>query len=200
MHKKRWLDPALWFLLLANGYLIYYCYKNPDEFNTVVWVFYFQSLLIGLFNFLNLLLIKNPAPGSLSINKMPVSKENMGCTAIFFLIHYGFFHLVYLIFLIAQFTKGADFKFVLIAVAIFLAESIIQFIRSQSRKTETPVNAGLQFITPYLRIVPMHLMILLPSFLGVKTSIIFLFLKTVADAGMYLLTRSKTTVPTSGAV
>jgi hypothetical protein len=44
------------------------------------------------------------------------------------------------------------------------------------------------FFTPYLRIVPMHLTILLPKFLGWTPGLTFLILKTIFDVVGHLVT------------
>ena len=184
-------DPGFWFLLLMNGYLIYYYQQQPGEFNTIVWIYWLQSVLIGLFNFFDLLSVKNPDATSMSINSQPVTKSSMGCAAWFFLLHYGLFHFVYAIFLLVGKSSGVNGKLLLITAGIFVAESTIQFIRKRSTLQSEKVNVGKLFFMPYLRIVPMHLMILVPSFLGITASVLFLVLKTAADAGMYLLTTQK---------
>jgi hypothetical protein len=184
-------DPGFWFLLLMNGYLIYYYHQQPGEFNTIIWIYWLQSVLIGLFNFFELLSVNNPDSTSLSLNSQPVTKGSMGCAAWFFLLHYGFFHFVYAIFLLVDKSSGVNGKLLLITAGIFVAESTIQLIRKRNSLQTEKVNVGKMFFTPYLRIVPMHLMILVPSFLGITASVLFLVLKTVADAGMYLLTTQK---------
>lgn len=184
-------DPGFWFLLLMNGYLIYYYQQHPGEFNTVIWIYWLQSVLIGLFNFFELLSVNNPDSTSLSLNSQPVTKGSMGCAAWFFLLHYGFFHFVYAIFLLVDKSGGINGKLLLITAGIFVAESTIQLIRKRNSLQTEKVNVGKMFFTPYLRIVPMHLMILVPAFFGVTASVLFLVLKTVADAGMYLLTTQK---------
>ncbi len=115
----------------------------------------------------------------------------MGCAAWFFLFHFGFFHFVYAIFLLVGNSSGVNGKLLLITAGIFLAESTIQFIRKRISVQTEKVNVGKMFFTPYLRILPMHLMILAPAFLGISASIVFLLLKTLADVGMYLLTTQK---------
>jgi hypothetical protein len=174
-----------------NSYLIYYYLQQPDEFNTIIWIYWMQSVLIGLFNFIDLMTVKNPDESSMKMNNQPVTKSNMGCAAWFFLFHFGFFHFVYAIFLLASNLKGANGKIILITAGIFLAESTIQMIRKKRISETEKVNVGKMFMTPYLRIIPMHLVILLPSFFALGTSIIFLLLKMVADIGMYLLTTQK---------
>ena len=184
-------DPGFWFLVLMNSYLIYYYLQQPGEFNTIIWIYWMQSVLIGLFNFIDLMTIKNPDETSMKMNNQPVTKSNMGCAAWFFLFHFGFFHFVYAIFLLVSNLKGANGKIILITAGIFLAESTIQLIRKKRIPETKKVNVGKMFFTPYLRIIPMHLVILLPSFFGITASIIFLVLKMVADIGMYLLTTQK---------
>jgi hypothetical protein len=189
--QRIFKDPGFWFLLLMNGYLIYYYQQQPGEFNTIVWIYWAQSVLIGLFNFFELMSVKNPDETSMSLNNQPVSKSNMGCAAWFFLFHYGFFHFVYAIFLLVGKSSGVNGKLLLITAGIFVTESTIQLIRRRSVLHAGKVNVGKMFFTPYLRIIPMHLMILVPSFLGITASVLFLVLKTAADAGMYLLTTQK---------
>lgn len=112
----------------------------------------------------------------------------MGCAASFFLLHYGFFHFVYAIFLLVSFTKGANAKMILITSCIFLVESTLQLLSRKQKVLNQKENVGKIFITPYLRIIPMHLMILLPEFLGISVTVVFLILKTVADIAMYMAT------------
>jgi hypothetical protein len=186
--KRIFKDPRAWFLLLINSYLIYYYLQNPDEFNTIVWIYWLQSVLIGLFTFIELLQVKDPDAGSMTLNHKPISKNNMGCAAFFFLFHFGFFHLVYAIFLLVSFSKGANPKIVLITAGIFLVESTMDLLSRKKTAIHQKENVGKIFFIPYLRIIPMHLMILLPPFLGFGSSVIFLILKSVADIGMYIAT------------
>jgi hypothetical protein len=197
LFKRFFKDPGFWFLIAINCYLIYHYLQNPDEFNSIVWIFFLQSVIIGLFNFLEMLTVKNPDEKSMSHKGEPVTNSTIGCMAFFFLIHFGGFHFVYLIFLIVQFLKNVDVSFVFITASIFLAESTLRFIRSRANPSTEKVHVGKLFITPYLRIIPMHLMILLPSFLNISASVLFLILKTVADAGMYLLSDNSYKTPQS---
>lgn len=185
-------DPRAWFLLLINSYLIYYYLQNPTEFNTIVWIYWLQSILIGFFTFIELLKVENPDETSMKMNDQPVTKKNIGCAAFFFLFHFGFFHLVYAIFLLTGFSAGANAKIVLITGGIFLVESTLDLIRRRTSKKEgEKENIGKMFFVPYMRIIPMHLMILVPPLLGFGTSVIFLILKMLADIGMYIATTGR---------
>ena len=111
-----------------------------------------------------------------------------GCTSVFFLFHYQFFHLVYAIFILVKVGVKVDFSFILITIAAMLLELSVSFIRNKRLQQNIQINYGQLFFMPYLRIIPMHLMILGPAFLGWQASTIFLVLKMLADIGMYLLT------------
>lgn len=186
--RKALYDPAFWLLVALNIYCIWYLHRNPGGFASVVWIYWIQSVLIGVFNFFDLLTVKHPDPDSMMVNgkPMPNNLASKGCMAFFFLFHYQFFHLVYAIFIVAGVKGKIDFRFLLISIAALLLELTIGFIRNKAVQKNYLINYGQQFIMPYVRIIPMHLMILAPAFLGLSSVHIFLILKTLADLGMYL--------------
>ncbi len=190
MLKRIFSNPAIFFLLFGNLYCIWYYQSHPDAFGTIVWIYWFQSVTIGLFNFLDLMTVETFDTSSLKLNGQPVTKASKGCAAWFFLVHYGIFHLVYGIFLITfTFSKHwhVDKMILLLGIATFFLETLLNFMRLKKLEKAMTMNIGAMFFLPYLRIVPMHLMILLPSFLGIQPSILFLILKTIADVLSYLL-------------
>ena len=188
--KRIFTDPSFLFLLAINIYCIWYYQNNPDEFYTIVFLYWGQSVLIGLFNFVDILTVKNIIPGSMELNNSPVksNSKTKGCAASFFAVHYGAFHIAYGIFILVYSKLKIDFRFVLIGLAAFSLNLIAQFIRNKQWQQTYSVNLGAMFFLPYLRIIPMHLMILGPVFLHWQASTIFLVLKTFADVVMYLIT------------
>ncbi len=188
MIKKIFTNPSFLFLLFGNIYCIWYYENNPGAFVTVVWIYWFQSITIGLFNFIDLLTIKNYDDSNFKLNNKPVSSDNKGCVAFFFLIHYGFFHIGYAIFvLISLGVRAVNSMVLLIGIATFFLESILNFRRQKQIESTIKLNIGIMFFLPYLHIIPMHLMILLPAFLGWKPSLLFLVLKMGADILSFLL-------------
>lgn len=188
MLKKYLSDPSFLLLLAGNLFCIWYFQQYPGGFATVVWIYLLQSIIIGIFNFIELLSVSNYDTTDFKINGQPVSEKNKGCIAWFFLIHYGLFHFVYLVFILIRFgIRHIDKIFLLIGIAAFLMESLSGFIKRNRAVQATKPNIGSMFFLPYLRIIPMHLMILLPSFTGLQPSIIFLGLKMAADILSYML-------------
>lgn len=179
--KRIFSNPSILFLILGNIYCIWYYEKYPEDFGTIVWIYWFQSVIIGFFNFLELLTTKNENSDIKMKNKKGTNFTT-GCAAWFFLFHFGVFHLVYSIFLLVQFDETLISRLVLIiGIATFFIESTIGFMRHKMIAKTEKVNIGLLFFLPYLRIIPMHLMILLPTFFGVTPSLLFLVLKMGAD-------------------
>ena len=197
MLRKAIYDPSFWIIVSVNIFCIYYYQNHPEGFRSIVWIYWIQSVLIGLFNFLDLLTVKNPVPSDMTINNKPVdsSGRRKGCTALFFLFHYQFFHFVYAIFIAIQVKGMLDIHFILLSVGAILLELTISFIRNKQLQKNLQINYGRLFMMPYLRIIPMHLMILLPAFFGIKPSIVFLVLKLLADACMYLVAQRLYSTP-----
>ena len=188
MLKRYFTNPSFLLLLGGNLYCIWYYQNHPNGFTTIVWVYWLQSVIIGLFNFANLLTIKNYGAGEFKFNGEPVTSTNKGCLAFFFLVHYGGFHLGYALFLLIDIgIRNVDKAFLLIGVAAFFMESLSGFIKHKQQAAKTTLNIGSMFFLPYLRVVPMHLMILIPKFTSLKPSLIFLVLKMVADILSYML-------------
>ena len=187
MLKKYLSNPYLLMLLASNIYCIWYFNSHSNGFVTVVWIYWLQSIIIGFFNFIDLLTIKNYDTASFKVNNQPLNDKNKGCLPWFFLVHFGIFHFVYMVFIAVQLGFGVDAGFLLIGVAAFLLESLSSFIRRKQAEEQMKFNIGTIFFLPYLRVIPMHLMIMGSVFLSVQPSVIFLVLKTIADILSFML-------------
>ncbi|MES2329091.1 MAG: DUF6498-containing protein [Bacteroidota bacterium] len=182
MLKKAFTNPSILFLLAGNIYCIWYYENNSAAFSTVVWIYWFQSITIGLFNFLELLTIKDETLTTDRAHTKPGSALLSNWSAWFFLFHFGIFHLVYCVFLMIDFgVRSINKTILLTGISAFFLECVINFIRHKRRERTTTVNFGVLFFLPYLRVIPMHLMIILPAFFGWKPSLLFLVLKTFMD-------------------
>jgi len=183
--KRLLNDPSLFLLLGGNAWCIWYFSQHPSGFSNIIWIYWWQSVVIGLFNFIELLTLERFDSTDFRVNDEQVTAKNKGCLAWFFLLHYGIFHFVYMIFLSISYHSNIELNMIILVTAGFVLESFMGFRRR--RQSAGTVNIGTLFFLPYLRIVPMHLTILLPSFLHVTPSIFFLVLKTVADIGFHFI-------------
>jgi hypothetical protein len=185
-------DPAFWALVGFNALLIIQYSNNVKEYTTVIWLYWCQSVLLGFFNFIDMLTMKSDeiSVDNMTINGKPATPQDAkGCLPWFFLVHYGGFHLGYLIFIFIDFNfLDIDFvtmKWALLSLAVTYS---FFFIQNKIRYRHIKRNIGTMFFLPYLRIVPMHLMILLPKFFHLEPVLTFLVLKMAMDIIGHLAT------------
>ena len=188
------LDPSFWILLIANIFLVYKYEQNPKIFTTLIWLYWTQNILYGFFNFLDILTTKKADLSTEITPPLASSNDEKGtidATAWVFLCHFGFFHLVYCIFLFTMPKTGPFdwglFKYYLLVFFVF---QVINFIQHKIQNKGKAADLGKMFFTPYLRVIPMHLCILIPAFLHLTSLTVFLVIKVIADVIMYLVTTS----------
>ncbi|MBU0879375.1 hypothetical protein KKC67_00480 [Patescibacteria group bacterium] len=188
-------DPSLWFLLLSNLATIFFATTENWNLSTIMWVYWFQSITIGFFNFIRILQLKEFSTEGFKINGQP-AQSTQGTkffTAFFFLFHYGFFHFIYLIFLLTgTFTKAygnvpdfIELKYIFLTALLFFVNHLFSYFYNRPRDTKKQ-NIGSLMFYPYARIIPMHLTIIFGSaFVGALP--FFLVLKTFADGIMHIV-------------
>lgn len=188
--QKILRDPAMWSLIVLNLFFIYEFKDDPRQYTSIIWLYWCQSMLIGVFNFLDMITLKNVDVSGMNISGKPAtSKQAKGCMPIFFLFHYGMFHVGYFVFLLVDFKlTDTNFTYLKWALGGVLLQQVIHFTQNKIKYSNVPRKITTIFFIPYLRIVPMHLTILLPKFLGWTPALIFLILKTVFDVFGQLLT------------
>jgi hypothetical protein len=185
-------DPAMWSLILLNLLFIYEFKDDPRQYTSIIWLYWCQSVLIGVFNFLDMITLKNIDVSDINISGKPAtSKQAKGCLPLFFLFHYSMFHVGYFIFLLVDFKlSDTNFSYLKWALGGVFLQQVIHFTQNKIKYAHQPGNISRMFFTPYLRIVPMHLTILLPKFLGWTPALTFLILKTIFDVlGQLMTTR-----------
>jgi hypothetical protein len=98
-----------------------------------------------------------------TVNDQPVdpTTETKWRLAVFFTFHYGMFHLVYFFFLVGQ-AQGAPLftRWIWICAAAFALNHLWSYRYNREHDRQGNPNIGTLMMTPYLRIVPMHLTIL----------------------------------------
>ena len=187
-------DSSTFSLIAANIITLIIAALQHWSLITLLWIYWFQSVTIGLFTFIRILSLKKFNTDNFKMNGVQpqaIAKTKY-VAASFFAFHYGIFHFVYFIFLmvasIAQALKGFSFStiwFVLLSAAMFFANHLFSFLRRKPAKKEQ--NIGTVLFFPYARIIPMHLCIIFGFAFGssIIGLIIFTALKTVADVIMH---------------
>ncbi|MBU0672534.1 MAG: hypothetical protein KJ732_05860 [Candidatus Margulisbacteria bacterium] len=182
MSERRVFDTSFLALLLTNLMVIALALHERWDPLEAMWVYWCQSVIIGFFNVLRILLLKEEGlqPGAKVV------------AAWFFCLHYGGFHAGYLVFLLSD-TPSAVISVPAIALSalIFLANHCYSFYHYR-RQTEPKHDLARLLFFPYARILPMHLTIIFGGFfVGLTavsaTLILFMLLKTAADLAMHVV-------------
>lgn len=193
--KNLLSDSSLVFLLISNLFTFYLAIAENWGLSTLMWVYWVQSVVIGVFNFMRIRQLKEFSTDNFTINGRPVSstEEARNFVSVFFVLHYGFFHLLYLFFLIVgtftdtfiQGNRHADFKYVAIASLAFVLNHLYSYFYNKPSDTKKQ-NIGAIMFYPYARIIPMHAAFFLGFAAGFEIPL-FLVLKTLADCIMHVV-------------
>ncbi len=196
--QKTFFDASLWVLVLSNSITIYFAVVEHWSLATVMWVYWFQSVIIGVFTFLKILRLRDSSFAAVSVRNE--AGELVEATAeykriffaVFFTAHYGLFHLVYALLLLsgalspyADGSQQVDTSSAYLAIATFFFSHLFSFL--YNAKSDTPGKVGTFFLTPYARILPMHTIVLVSILFTGPALIVFLILKTIADSTAHSL-------------
>lgn len=175
-------------LLLANAATLVAAVLLHWPAGWLLWPYWLQSVVIGWFARQRMLGLDRFSTEGFTSNGRRVPEDDPASkrsTANFFALHYGIFHLGYLVFLCKEHALHARWDWlVLIAcgVSFVLAQRETYAVQHAADLRGRP-NLGTLMFTPYLRIVPMHLAILLGARLGGSPAMLvgFIALKTASD-------------------
>lgn len=192
-------DRSLWLLLLANGVTILLAVVQNWNALALMWVYWFQSIAIGFFNFLRLRHLGEFSTEGLTINGRPAkpTQETENFVAQFFLVSYGIVLFIYFLLLLVFSLSGefgsadgnalnsADLKYILPTALLFLGNHAFSFFYNRMRDTGEQDIVMLMFY-PHARVLPMIFAMFLGASLG-GGLLLVLLLKTLADAAMHVV-------------
>jgi hypothetical protein len=197
-------DGSLWALVTTNLLSLVVAVATDWNLCSVMFLYWAQSVIIGLSNVVRILALDRFSTENFRINDReveptPAVKRQ---TAFFFLVHYGMFHAIYLVFLIglADALASADFAFAVCVVLFALNHAWSHRYNVSLDRRGTP-NIGTLMFTPYIRIVPMHLAIVAGGAFGdsAVALALFMLLKTGADATMHVVEHRRLQAVTAAA-
>lgn len=183
-------DPSLWLLFISNIVTIYFAIIEHWNPTTVLLIYWFQSVIIGLFNFIRILQLRDFSTEGFGFNGRPAEPTSATrlFSAFFFLFHYGVFHLIYLGFILTETFGGkpdvTEFRYILFTTGLFLITHFFSYLFYRYRDTQKQ-KIGSVMARPYTRIIPMHLTLIFGAFGG--GLFLFLLVKTVADVIMHVI-------------
>lgn len=169
---------STWGIVGSNLAVIFFAIIDNLSATEVMWIYWIQSVIIGIFNFFRMLMLKIFTTKGMTSNgkKVLATKSAKISAAIFFLFHYGFFHAIYAVFIsgfptmINESSTYSGESYLLFSALIFLINYGIEFYKEQTTVTDEIPNLGTVMLLPYLRIIPMHLTIIFGGFIAASGS------------------------------
>lgn len=191
-------DVSGWALLASNLIALVMAIRDHCDFATLIWLYWFQSVIIGIFNFFKIRALKDSTIFKTSDYKpLPVNIKTKTFAAFFFAFHYGLFHLMAFLFLFDDYKINIGMlKLMALPATAFFFNHLFSFFYNRRADQNKSVKQTMFF--PYARIIPMHLTVLLGGFLSgfvmapeTILLIFFLLLKTFADVIMHSMEHYK---------
>ncbi|MEE4360612.1 MAG: DUF6498-containing protein [Pseudomonadales bacterium] len=184
-------DRSLWALVAANLLALILAFSEHWSLGSLMQLYWAQSVIIGLGQVLRILSLRAFSTDGMTMNDRPVAptEGSKRQIALFFLVHYGIFHAVYLAFLVMDIGAPPFDAFFFTAIAGFLIHHLFSLRYNIEVDRRGKPNVGTLMFTPYLRILPMHLTILFGGLFdgGAGALLLFGLLKLGADVGMHLV-------------
>lgn len=177
-------------LILANVVTLVAALLFRWEVAWLFWPYWIQSVIIGFYARRRMLGLAQFSTEGFTSGNRPVPENDQGkrSTANFFVLHYGGFHLGYLVFLLAEHrVSGLWNMSILFACGVSFALSQRNtYAMQHAADLRGKPNLGKLMFMPYVRILPMHLGIIFGSGLGsgVFSLVLFTALKTLSDIAL----------------
>lgn len=207
MKKKIFFNPSLFLLLAVNVTTIYLALSQNWNLMDILWIYWFQSVVIGFYNFIRIFTLDpKKFEGFRYKNQLKKpTRLTLRFLALFFAFHYGSFHLGYAVSLLLTSLMGPlslfpvkfslNPSYILISSLFFFANHSFSFFYNNSKEKDRKYTLTRLMFFPYLRILPMQIIIPLGFLTGpvdIPNKILFfLTLKTLADLGMHAVEHKK---------
>ena len=186
-------DRSLTFLLLTNLVTVVWAMLQQWTVTDLLWIYWGQSVIIGYYNVHRIVDLERFSSGGLLSKNRPMEPgcETQRCVAVCFALHYGLFHLGYGVFLLTTFRIHPGFPLtgVLLCLLAFYFNHRFSYHYNRERDRDVPSIGTLMFF-PYVRVIPMNLMILLGGHFAGDAPValvLILGLKTAADVAMHVI-------------
>lgn len=196
-------DSSVWALVGVNVLAIFAAVIFDWQLVDLMAVYWLQSVVIGVSYYRRIMSLEKFSTENFTINNQAVdpTPETKRKTAAFFVMHFSIFHLGYLVFIFSDKGGALEPTLGLLGAGVAFAINHLYSYRYHLEldRQGTP-NIGRMMFTPYVRVIPMHLAIVLGATTdgGLGGVLLFGAMKTVADVSMHIIEHTQMRKQTRG--
>ncbi|VVC03369.1 Uncharacterised protein [Candidatus Bilamarchaeum dharawalense] len=203
------IDLSTLSLIAVNIVVIFFALQEGYHIGVLVWIFWFQSLIIGIFHTIKLVSLNKT---NISFYSIPLVFGTLLSFLFYVALHLFFLLFVYALAPIESLNfhipincvynhqtvpckvyplDDSSVNFILMSVLLFFINHLISFIVNIKRDLEkmqgSAVYSAINFLVgPYPRILPMHIIICFSFFLGQFESLLLIgIIKTIVDVAAH---------------
>jgi uncharacterized protein DUF6498 len=188
------LGPDTALLFISNLTVIVLALVQGWSILPLLWIYWWQNVIIGFFNWRRMKQLKNFSAEGFKVDgkRVEATKKTKMDAALFFLLHYGVFQLFYLLFIMSL-AKTIEYDVLLsatVGIVLFFFNHLYSYRYNLKKDLASKPNIGTMMFFPYLRVIPMHLIIFVGLWAGRGSQIelfFFLLLKTGVDLLMHII-------------
>ena len=186
-------DRSLTLLMATNLGTVLLAVLQQWDLTVLLWICWGQSGIIGYYNVHRIVDVDRFSTNGFMSTIRPVepTSETQRCTAVCFALHYGLFLLVYAVFLLTTFRIHPGFPLTGVLLCVFAFWFTHRYSYHYNRERDRAVpNIGTLMFFPYVRIIPMNLVILLGGHFAADNPValvLLLLLKSAVDAAMHVI-------------
>lgn len=183
-------DASIWALSVANILTLALAFYLEWQLTELLAVYWTQSMIIGVSYLARINQLQRFTTEGFRITQeaMPANADTRRKVAGFFVLHFGCFHLAYLVFIVSETGLGIFIEpgFFVCAIA-FAANHFYSYRYNLALDRAGTPNIGKLMVVPYSRVLPMHMTLLLGTMLTEEGGLLmFGLLKILADVLMHV--------------
>ena len=171
--RRVWTDLSAWALILTNFITISFAYSEHWVFSTIIWVYWCQTLIIGLFAFLRVIQLTDISSHEVDRIQPKVYSRSKLRNGALFLAHFtvvqGCLTLILGAFLGPVTSQNGT---ILVSSSLlFFCNHLFSYVYNRNKDSVVHKNIGIMVVRPYLRLLPLFVAFL---FIGMIVAAFFL--------------------------
>jgi hypothetical protein len=155
--RHSWTDLSAWALVLTNMITISAAFLEHWSFSTIIWVYWCQILIIGVFAFLRTIALTDFSLAGVERVRLRFTLKGKLRAGTFFLAHFTVVQLclTFVLWLVIGPVTSVNGTILLFTSMIFFTNHLFSYIYNKKRERVVHKNLGFAVLRPYLRMLPL---------------------------------------------